>query len=181
MKPDTSHEAPNLSGDFVAYLRAPSVLKGGDPQRGSITQRGVTDQVSSETDQPPLPEGSNVENRFLAKIDVVRDVLAVVTKFLAKIVGGISKIIDTIFNLIDKSFSVLIDKCSNSVFPISWLFLVLLLFITTLFMGISQKWIELSFSQSSNTNDSTFIMSIIAWLFLLWLFVVFTGKRENIM
>ena len=153
----------------------------------------ATFEVSSEEAGSPLPEAtrygsplantperSTIETRFLAKIDVVRDVLAVVTKFLAKIVGGISKIIDTIFNIIDKSFSVLIDKCSNSVFPISWLFLLLLLFITTLFMGISQKWIELTFSQSSNINDSTFIMSIITWLFLLWLFVVFTGKRENV-
>ena len=123
---------------------------------------------------------TNVENIFMSKVDVVRDVLAVVTKFLAKIVGGISKIVDFVFNLIDKSFGALIDKCANSVFPISWLFLGLLLFITTLFMGISQKWIEIAFRQSSDINDTTFIMSIIIWLFMLWLFVVFTGKRENI-
>ena len=123
---------------------------------------------------------TNVDNTIMAKIDVVRDVLAVVTKFLAKIVEGITKIIDIVFNLIDKSFSVLIDKCANSIFPISWLFLGLLLFITTIFMSISQKWIESVFSQSSNTNDSTFIISILAWLFFLWLFVVFAGKRDNI-
>lgn len=126
---------------------------------------------------------TNVENTFMAKIDVVRDVLAVFTKFLAKIVGGISKIIDIMFGLIDKSFGSLIDKCANTAFPISWLFLGLLLLITTIFMGISQKWIEIvfkqRFSQSSDTNESTFIISIIAWLFLLWLFVAFVGKREN--
>jgi len=124
---------------------------------------------------------TNDENTFMSKVDMVRDVLAVVTKFLAKIVGGISKIVDFIFNIIDKSFGLLIDKCANSVFPISWLFLVLLLFITTIFMSISQKWIEITFSQSIHTNDSTFIISIIAWLFLLWLFVAFVGKRENSM
>jgi len=42
--------SPNSSGDYVAYLRAPSVLKGCDPQRG------VTGRVSSEGGfQPTLP------------------------------------------------------------------------------------------------------------------------------
>jgi hypothetical protein len=122
---------------------------------------------------------TNVEKAIMSNVDVVRDILAIVTKFLAKIVNGISKIVDIVFNLIDKSFSTLIDKCANSVFPISWLFLGLLLFITTIFMSIAQKWIVIVFSQSSNNNDTTFIMSIIAWLFMLWLFVVFTGKRED--
>ena len=52
----------------VTFLRAPKVLKGCDPQGGSITQRGVTDRVSSEeADLFPRigkadSEETNVEN-----------------------------------------------------------------------------------------------------------------------
>jgi ABC-type Na+ efflux pump permease subunit len=126
-----------------------------------------------------MSSNTSVTSSPLSKIDIVRDVLAVVTKFFAKILGGISKIIDIIFNIIDKSFNVLIDKCINTAFPISWLFLGILLFITSFFMYISQTSIEYTFSQSSKIHDTTFSISILAWLFLLWLFVFLAGKREN--
>jgi hypothetical protein len=138
----------------------------------------ATDEVNNESTRngSPMP---NEENKLLTKIDMVRDVLAVVTKFFAKILGGVTKIIDIIFTIIDKSFNVLIDKCINTVFPVSWLFLGILLFITSLFMYISQTSIEYTFSQSNLTNDTTFNISILAWLFLLWLFVFLAGKRES--
>jgi len=45
---DNSSKSFGLCSNKDASLRAPNVLKGCDPKRGSLTPRGVTDRVSSE-------------------------------------------------------------------------------------------------------------------------------------
>lgn len=115
---------------------------------------------------------SSIEYTIMAKVDVVRDFLTIITRFLTKIVDSVSTVIDAVFRIIENSFGALITKSITVPFPISWLFLGLLLIITLFFMTISRKWIEIVCNiVTTNDHESVFMSSILLWLFLLWVFV----------
>jgi len=123
---------------------------------------------------------SDTNPTVMDRIDVVRDLLATVTRFLGKIAAEVGRMVDLVYGFIQSSFGAIVQGAAGSP-PFSWVFLGGLFGITLIFMGVSQRVADtiLGVAPPEDLARRTYMVSIFAWLLLLWFLVCVVGETPT--
>ena len=121
---------------------------------------------------------SDTNPTTMDRLDVVRDLLATMTRFLGKIATEVGRLVDTVYGFIQASFGAIVQGAAGSP-PFSWVFLGALFVVTLLFMGVSQRVADtvLGVAPAEDLARRTYMVSIFGWLLLLWLTVGLVAKK----